>query len=254
MRVALVDDNKNDLALLHEYISEQTAHSCQIDTFSSGESFLSCWQIGAYDLVVLDIFMGKMTGIEVAEKLRESDKNVHIAFGTSSNEFASESYDLNACYYLCKPFQADKVKAMLDRIGSDEIDRMRSVKLPDGQNVILRNVIYIDCASHIVTIHCTDGESIVSRNSFAEIESIFCSHSYFYTSTKGVIVNFYEIAQQNNMVLYSLRQLYEKQLRACSGAKEHHSSFLYKRRGVSGVLHRGTAGHRTAEKSAASGK
>lgn len=39
MRVALVDDNKNDLALLHEYISEQTAHSCQIDTFSSGESF-----------------------------------------------------------------------------------------------------------------------------------------------------------------------------------------------------------------------
>ena len=120
MRVALVDDNKNDLALLHEYISEQTAHSCQIDTFSSGESFLSCWQMGAYDLVVLDIFMGKMTGIEVAEKLRETDKNVHIAFGTSSNEFASESYDLNACYYLCKPFQADKVKAMLDRIGVDQ--------------------------------------------------------------------------------------------------------------------------------------
>ncbi|MBU5407881.1 LytTR family DNA-binding domain-containing protein [Ruminococcus sp. MSJ-25] len=198
MRVALVDDNKNDLALLHEYISEQTAHSCQIDTFSSGESFLSCWQMGAYDLVVLDIFMGKMTGIEVAEKLRETDKSVHIAFGTSSNEFASESYDLNACYYLCKPFQADKVKAMLDRIGSDEIDRMRSVKLPDGQNVILRNVIYIDCASHIVTIHCADGESIVSRNSFAEIESIFCSHSYFYTSTKGVIVNFYEITQQKS--------------------------------------------------------
>ena len=128
----------------------------------------------------------------------ETDKNVHIAFGTSSNEFASESYDLNACYYLCKPFQADKVKAMLDRIGSDEIDRMRSVKLPDGQNVILRNVIYIDCASHIVTIHCTDGENIVSRNSFAEIESIFCSHSYFYTSTKGVIVNFYEITQQKS--------------------------------------------------------
>ena len=92
----------------------------------------------------------------------------------------------------------NKFSAMLDRIGSDEIDRMRSVKLPDGQNVILRNVIYIDCASHIVTIHCTDGESIVSRNSFAEIENIFCSHSYFYTSTKGVIVNFYEIAQQKS--------------------------------------------------------
>jgi len=64
----------------------------------------------------------------------------------------------------------------------------------------------------------------------------------------------YPIYVLYNMVLYSLRQLYEKQLRACSGAKEHHSSVLYKRRSVSGVLHRGTAGHRTAEKSAASGK
>ena len=64
----------------------------------------------------------------------------------------------------------------------------------------------------------------------------------------------YPIYVLYNMVLYALRQLYEKQLRACSGAKEHHSSVLYKRRGVSGVLHRSTAGHRTAEKSAASGK
>ena len=64
----------------------------------------------------------------------------------------------------------------------------------------------------------------------------------------------YPIYVLYNMVLYSLRQLYEKQLRACSGAKEHHSSFLYKRRSISGVLHRGTAGQRTAEKSAASGK
>lgn len=49
MRVALVDDNKNDLALLHEYISEQTAHSCQIDTFSSGESFC---HVGRWELMI----------------------------------------------------------------------------------------------------------------------------------------------------------------------------------------------------------
>lgn len=204
MRVALVDDNKNDLALLHEYISEQTAHSCQIDTFSSGESFLALWEKSCYDLVVLDIFMGEMTGIEVARKLRETDKNVHIAFGTSSNEFASESYDLNACYYLCKPFQADKIKAMLDRINTDEMELVRSVKLSDGQSVILRNVIYIDCGSHSVTIHCKGGENIISRTSFADAELVFRDHSYFYTSTKGVIVNFYEVTlQQNDLFVMS---------------------------------------------------
>ena len=198
MKVALVDDNKSDLALLSEYISDHTANSCQIDTFSSGESFLSLWKSGSYDLVVLDIFIGDMTGIEVAKKLRESDKNVHIAFGTSSNEFASESYDLNACYYLCKPFCADKVGAMLDRINTHEIELMRSVKLADGQSVILRNVIYIDCASHSVNIHCKNGEVIVSKTSFTDTEAVFCSLPYFYTTTKGVIVNFYEVAQQKS--------------------------------------------------------
>ena len=59
MRVALVDDNKTTLHFFMNIFPEQTAHSCQIDTFSSGESFLSCWQMGAYDLVVLDIFMGE---------------------------------------------------------------------------------------------------------------------------------------------------------------------------------------------------
>lgn len=199
MRVALVDDNKNDLAFLHEYISEQTAHSCQIDTFSSGESFLSCWQMGAYDLVVLDIFMGKMTGIEVAEK---------ASWNRQKRPYRIRHFKQRVCKRKLRPqrlllsLQAlsgwqSKSHAWPDRFWWNW-SYVPSVKLPDGQNVILRNVIYIDCASHIVTIHCTDGESIVSRNSFAEIESIFCSHSYFYTSTKGVIVNFYEIAQQKS--------------------------------------------------------
>ena len=202
LRIAITDDLNSEREKLSSAIiapfSKVGLNVGNIDEYTSGEELLRQFSAGRYDLIFLDIYMGGMSGVETAKRIRTLDKNVMLVFVTTSNEFASESYDLNACYYLCKPFQADKVKAMLDRIGSDEIDRMRSVKLPDGQNVILRNVIYIDCASHIVTIHCTDGESIVSRNSFAEIESIFCSHSYFYTSTKGVIVNFYEIAQQKS--------------------------------------------------------
>ena len=202
LRIAITDDLNSEREKLSSAIiapfSKVGLNVGNIDEYTSGEELLRQFSAGRYDLIFLDIYMGGMSGVETAKRIRALDKNVMLVFVTTSNEFASESYDLNACYYLCKPFQADKVKAMLDRIGSDEIDRMRSVKLPDGQNVILRNVIYIDCASHIVTIHCTNGESIVSRNSFAEIESIFCSHSYFSTSTKGVIVNFFEIAQQKS--------------------------------------------------------
>ena len=102
MRVALVDDNKNDLTLLHEYISEQTAHSCQIDTFSSGESFLSCWQMGAYDLVVLDIFIWGNDRIGGSEKASAKQTKRDIVPGTY-NELVRESYDQRFILSLCKP-------------------------------------------------------------------------------------------------------------------------------------------------------
>lgn len=108
MRVALVDDNKNDLALLHEYISEQTAHSCQIDTFSSGESFLSCWQMGAYDLVVLDIFMGKMTGIEVAEKLRKQTKTCISHSALQATSLQAKATTSTPATIFASPFRLTK--------------------------------------------------------------------------------------------------------------------------------------------------
>lgn len=74
--------------------------------------------------------MDKLTGVDVARKIRERDSNVKIVFSTTSNEFASESYEVNACYYLRKPFGRDKVKVMLDRLNLTEIEKMRTVKLP----------------------------------------------------------------------------------------------------------------------------
>lgn len=60
--------------------------------------------------------MDKLTGMEVAREIRKTDNNVKIVFSTSGNEFASESYEVNARYYLHKPFGIERVKAMLDRI------------------------------------------------------------------------------------------------------------------------------------------
>lgn len=54
--------------------------------------------------------MDKLTGVDVARKIRERDSNVKIVFSTTSNEFASESYEVNACYYLRKSIWARQSK------------------------------------------------------------------------------------------------------------------------------------------------
>lgn len=116
MRIAIVDDDIRMYECLQTYFGELLGSSAELTYFKSGEDFLRVWQPNAFELIVLDIFMDKLTGMDVAREIRKTDSDVRIAFGTTSNEFASESYEVNACYYLHKPFDRERVKAMLDRI------------------------------------------------------------------------------------------------------------------------------------------
>ena len=200
MKIALIDDEKSSLDRLCGLINEHVGSDVSIDRFASGEEFMEGFKEDVYDLIITDIFMDRLTGIETARKIRETDKNVKLVFCTSSNEFACESYEVNACYYLRKPYTVESFSAMLDRLDLEKMELSRSVKLPDGQSVVLRNVIYADFASHCVTFHNKLGENIVSRVSFADVEPLLCANSYFCSPSKGVIVNFYEVVAQNDNV------------------------------------------------------
>ncbi len=228
MKIAVVDDDKEIYSRLYTYLTDFLGNSAEIIPFESGESFLSVWQKDSFDIVILDIFMDKLTGMDVARKIRETDKDVKIVFSTTSNEFASESYEVNACYYLHKPFGADRVKAMLDRLDFSEMEKMRIVKLPDGTKIALRDIIYADFSSHRVTIHCKKGGDVVVRANFSEIEPILCEYPYFYSPTKGVVINFYEAtAQTEDIFVMSNGEnipISRRKLKEVSGA---YSSFRF---------------------------
>ena len=197
MRVAIVDDDNALLDSLSELISKELLavgdNSKKISKFHNGEEFLESFKSGDFDLIILDIFMGGILGIDVARKIRESDNDVRLVFCTTSNEFASESYEVNAHYYLHKPFTEKSVKSMLDRLGMDSYEFAKHITLSNGQSVILRNVIYTEYFNHNVTFHCRRGENIVTRVSHSEVEGLLCENSYFCCCTKGVIVNFHEV-------------------------------------------------------------
>ncbi len=197
MKIAIVDDDRQIYECLLAYFHELLGNSVRIEFFSSGEAFLSAWKPGAFDLVILDIFMDRLTGMEVARKIRETDAKIKIVFCTTSNEFASESYEVNACYYLHKPFGKDRVKAMLDRLDLAQIEKMRSVKLPDGTSICLRSILYADYAAHCVILHGKEGKNTVLRAAFSEIEPLLCAYPFFLSPTKGVLVNLYEVASKN---------------------------------------------------------
>ena len=94
MKIAIVDDDRQLSDRLMEYMDALLAGSCEWLHYPSGEAFLAAWTPGMCDRVILDIFMGGVTGMDVAREIRRSDREVKLVFCTTSSEFASESYEV----------------------------------------------------------------------------------------------------------------------------------------------------------------
>ncbi len=193
MRIACLDDEQVELDLLKKYMSELLPSNIEIDVFTDAEDFFALWKPYLYDLILLDIFMGDAHGIEVARRIRLSDPHVSIAFCTTSNEYAGESYEVNAAFYLNKPFTHEKVQRMLDRLALDEIAYNRTAVFPDGQRMLLRNILFTEYSNHTVTIHAADRQDIRVRISQIELEKLLCDCDFLVPCGRGILVNFHEV-------------------------------------------------------------
>ena len=118
MNIAIVDDLPADsayLCTLLEKYSTKNNIDISITTFLDGIEFLDSFEPNKFDVAFLDIYMPKITGIELAKQFFEKDPNCHIIFVTSSSDFAIESYDVNALYYVIKPISEEKLDIALKR-------------------------------------------------------------------------------------------------------------------------------------------
>ena len=203
MKIALVDDEMLQLqhlrGLLAAELTQLVHHTPhQIDAFSSAQVFLEHWEAGRYDIIILDIFMGGMTGVDLAKQIRLTDPNVKLVFCSTSNEFAAESYQVNAQYYLVKPATPGSIRNMLQRLNLDMIQLLQTVTLPDGHNLILRKILYTEYYNHVVTIHLKNAEPYRLRINHATLEELLAPYSFIQSPCKGYLVNFYEVVSSTD--------------------------------------------------------
>ena len=198
MNIALIDDRQEELdrlaALLHQKLDILGDNSHKIDFYHSGEEFLNAWTPRSYDLITLDVYMDGITGVDVARRIRRTDKDVRLVFCTSSNDFASESYEVGAHFYLHKPYSEARIDDMLSRLDIDGYELRRVVTLPDGKAILLRNVLYTEYDNHSVTVHTKHGDDLRCTCTHAELEAVLCQHTYFFSCYKGIIVNLHEVS------------------------------------------------------------
>lgn len=102
MNIAIVDDEQVFLKQLTQKINGLKVHDYQITAFTSGQALLSNFVRGMYEIIILDVEMPGMNGLETAERIRQTDKSVIISFLTNYSEFAIKGYEVNAFRYILK--------------------------------------------------------------------------------------------------------------------------------------------------------
>ena len=107
MRVAIVDDTPEDALRLEENLER---FSCRTGVeltpvrFADGQQFIQAGQ-EQFDLVIMDIDMPGMDGMQAARLLRQSDPEVPLMFVTNMPQYALAGYEVDAIDYVLKPVE-----------------------------------------------------------------------------------------------------------------------------------------------------
>lgn len=166
MLIAICDD-EGALAELVEQLARRWGmerdHPCFVRTFASGEELLF-ETAGSYpfDLILLDIDLGcgKLSGLELARTIRETDVRVSLAFLTNYPGHVFEGYEVAALRYLMKPVTAENLFPLLDlaleRIG--HVSRYLVLEVDGEQRRIEEDsIFYLEAKGHTVLLDMAAG-------------------------------------------------------------------------------------------------
>ena len=157
MRIAICDDDAKLMAHLHAFL-EKTYRSLEllIDDFTAGEALLRALSGGerSYDLVLLDIEMRGMDGIETARHIRRISPETAVVFITSHEEFALTGYEVSAFRFLTKPLRTEKLLEAVEAACQARLARRQLLIPCQGEEVrvAVQDILYVEARDQTVRL------------------------------------------------------------------------------------------------------
>ena len=177
LKIAICDDEQNQIEYLLSVVTawaKKNRHTIETKTYPCAKAFLLDYaEEKDFDILLLDIEMPGMSGVELAKAVRKENATVQIVFITGYYEYFSDGFDVSALHYLIKPADERKLMPVLDRAVSNLTYRQRAVLLssPEGDvKVSLADIYYVESENVHVAAHTTSGvyRSRISLAKFAE--------------------------------------------------------------------------------------
>jgi two-component system, LytTR family, response regulator AlgR len=137
------------------------------------------------DLMLLDIRMPLMDGLEAAEHAQKLDPRPHIIFTTAYDAYAIKAFDLNAIDYLLKPIRLERLQAAIEKVRAIQPQSIKSLKplqktrshlsIHERGRVVLvpiEEIIYLRAELKYVTVRTIEQEYLLEE-SLTNLETEF---------------------------------------------------------------------------------
>lgn len=168
MRIAVCDDQPQDLETIAAMTREAAAMEnirCEVVCYGSSTALLDAIIGGEkYGLLLLDVMLDELSGIELATALRKNNNDTAIVFVSSNREMAMCGYEVAALRYLAKPVAMDKLREAL-RFCWQGLQDKRKLALPTNRGVrkiAPAELIYAETWGRGVRVTLTNGREEVS--------------------------------------------------------------------------------------------
>lgn len=177
LKIAICDDDSSQREYLANIVNAWTKkknYLTDLKQYEGSAAFLFDYEEEKdYDILLLDIEMPGINGIDIAKKVRQENATVQIIFVTGFYEYFSDGFDVSALHYLIKPVDAARLCSVLDRAVSNMQYRQRSVLITDMEGAVkipLADILYVEAQNVHVIVYTNQGmyRMRVTLSKFAE--------------------------------------------------------------------------------------
>jgi len=181
MKIAICDDIKEHCSIVKRIWQDCVDQNFlyEIFEFDCAEDLLKTYKNQErYDLLVLDVEMGEISGMEAAKQIRRFDKAVKIIFITAYDQYIREAFDVAAIHYLEKPIEETKLKLLFRAIIKEyrEIHYEMFFKILNARNMeetiklYAAEIMYFESYNRQVVIHTVSGEVYKTKQKISALE------------------------------------------------------------------------------------
>lgn len=212
LKVALCDDDEIQIELMKQMLTHYNkSHkkAVAVRAFLSAEQLLDTLKTsGSFDVYILDVILGGMNGIELAQKLRERGDSGNIIFLTSSMDYVLSAFSVRAFNYLLKPVEPVRLYEEID-ILQDELNQKQlpyvKVKTEQGDSrLAFRDVAYIENVDRAPYYHLVNGDLVrgqIQRHRFREVVEPFLCEGRFALCNVSIAINLEQVKYFHNDII-----------------------------------------------------